>query len=139
MTRLYVAGPMSGLPDFNYPAFNHAADRLRAFGYETLNPADLEALNPTAGVPQKWDWYMRHALRMVLDSEAIALLPGWELSRGANLELHIADQLGMPVKAWHTWLCDTGTAAEPCPGCPDCSGVHNSIPEFDFSALEAEA
>ena len=64
-----------------------------------------------------------------MTADAIALLPGWELSRGANLELHIADQLGMPVKAWQTWLCDTGTAAEPCPGCPDCSGVHNSIPE----------
>ena len=37
--RIYIAGPMSGLPDFNYPAFNQAEQRLLALGYEVENPA----------------------------------------------------------------------------------------------------
>ena len=38
--RLYVAGPMTGLPDHNYPAFAEAAARLRAVGYEVESPAN---------------------------------------------------------------------------------------------------
>lgn len=39
MTRLYVAGPMSGLPDHNYPAFREAATRLRDLGYQWVSEA----------------------------------------------------------------------------------------------------
>ena len=103
-TILYVAGPMTGLPEFNYPAFNAAASQLRELGYEVLNPADIDVLyNPDPTQPQEWDWYMRHALRMVLNSDALALLPGWENSRGAQLEVKVGKALGMeclPIELW---------------------------------------
>ena len=101
--RLYVAGPMTGLPDFNYPTFNAAANDLRRVGYDVLNPAEIEADNPTPGTPQAWDWYMRHALRMVLLADALAVLPDWHRSRGASLEVHIACSLGMNVQPVETW------------------------------------
>jgi nucleoside 2-deoxyribosyltransferase len=103
-TTIYVAGPMTGIPEFNYPAFNSAAERLRGLGHRVLNPADSEDYNPTPGTPQAWDWYMRHALRMVLQADALALLPGWETSRGATLEVDVATALGIPVKRLAEWL-----------------------------------
>ena len=103
---LYIAGPMTGIAEFNYPAFRAAETQLRALGYNTLNPVDAEEHNPTPGIPQSWDWYMRHALRMVLDADAIALLPGWQDSRGARLETHVATALGMDARDLEYWAVE---------------------------------
>lgn len=103
-TTLYVAGPMSGYPGYNYPAFDEAARRLRLAGFSVLNPAEIDADDyPRAGEPP-WDWYMRKALDMVLDADAIAVLPGWECSRGARLEVDVAHALQVPVKPIGVWL-----------------------------------
>jgi hypothetical protein len=91
MKRLYLCGPMSDLPDLNIPAFNSEAGRLRALGYDVVNPAELNAPDTP------WAQCMRTDIRMLLLCDAIALLPGWEKSRGANLEWLIATELGMPV------------------------------------------
>lgn len=104
MTTLYVAGPMTGIEDFNYPAFNAAAKMLAGFGYDVLNPVDAEDKNPTPGQPQDWDWYMRHALRMVLDADGLALLPGWEKSKGATLEVQVAQSLLMDTQPLEYWV-----------------------------------
>lgn len=88
--KVYIAGPMTGIEGLNYPAFDAAADELRARGHEPINPA-------RRGIEPDWTWvdYMRHAIRDVTNAEAIHLLPGWESSRGATLEAHIADALGL--------------------------------------------
>lgn len=91
MKRLYLAGPMQGLPEHNFPAFNAEATRLRELGYTVVNPAELNE----PGTP--WVTCMRTDIRMLLLCDAIAMLPGWEKSRGANLEWMIATELGMPV------------------------------------------
>lgn len=103
MTRIYIAGPMTGLPEFNYPAFRLAEIRLREHGFNVLNPVDAEKFNDT-GKPQTWDWYMRHALRMVLAADALALLDGWEVSKGATLEVHVASALKLDVRPLAGWL-----------------------------------
>ena len=92
MTRIYLAGPMTGLPDFNYPAFNAEAARLRALGYQVENPAENTA--PPCG---KWEQYMRTAIRQMLTCSMVALLPGWDQSRGATLECSLALELGLQV------------------------------------------
>lgn len=104
MTTLYVAGPMSGLPDFNYPTFNAAASMLRGLGYDVLNPVDAEKDNPTPGQQQPWDWYMRKALRMVLEADGLAMLPGSHHSRGARLERRVAEDLGLPCLPLEAWV-----------------------------------
>ena len=111
--RLYVAGPMTGLPDFNYPAFNAAAEDLRSKGYDVLNPADLESTNLT-GKPQEWRWYMRHAIGMVVQADGLAMLPGWENSTGARLEHTIAMALKLDIHpAW--WWASYTPITEPTP------------------------
>ncbi|GLG01699.1 hypothetical protein Alches_17390 [Alicyclobacillus hesperidum subsp. aegles] len=89
--KVYISGPMSGLPEYNFPAFFRAADAIRQQGDEPINPAE--------GAPEGWTWeqYMRRALRMLLDADAVVMLPGWQQSQGARLEYVIAQQLGMPT------------------------------------------
>jgi Domain of unknown function (DUF4406) len=90
--RIYLCGPMTGLPDYNYPAFNTEAARLRALGYHVENPAENV-------LPELKDWagYMRVALTQMLTCTAIALLPNWEKSKGAQLEVQVADALDLAV------------------------------------------
>lgn len=102
-TKVYVAGPMTGYPDFNYPAFDAAERALLDHGYGVFNPTRAEEFNDT-GKSQEWAWYMRHALRMVVSADALAILPGWEDSRGARLEVQVAQALGMPVRPIAEWL-----------------------------------
>ncbi|WP_263147768.1 DUF4406 domain-containing protein [Pseudomonas sp. RIT-PI-AD] len=90
--RLYLAGPMTGLPEFNYPAFHAEAARLRALGYDVENPAENPA--PPCG---SWLGYMRLGLRQLLACDGVALLPGWRDSRGAWVECMVAHSLGLPV------------------------------------------
>lgn len=101
---IYVAGPMTGIDEFNYPAFNRAATALGALGFKVLNPVTAEAENPTPGEPQTWGWYMRRSLRMLTHADGVALLPGWKHSRGANLEVDVANALRLDVKTLGDWL-----------------------------------
>lgn len=102
MTTVYVAGPMTGYDNYNYPAFHAAVADLRARGIDavsTAHDANGVAVDPpTPEEAKSWEYYVRLALRMVLDSDAIALLPGWEESTGALLEVEVAKALNMPVK-----------------------------------------
>lgn len=104
--KLYVAGPMSGLPDWNYPAFAEAAKALRVAGYMVENPG--EGYEGTEGTVDGWTWedYLRRALRQMLTCEAVALLDGWESSKGARLEVATAEALSMPVRSVEEWLAE---------------------------------
>lgn len=102
--RLYIAGPMTGLPDFNYPTFNQAERELRAAGIVPLNPTNGNASPDEDDPGLTWEDYLRLALAMVIKADGIALLSGWEGSRGARLEVHVAEALGMPVRPLGEWL-----------------------------------
>ena len=90
---IYISGPMTGLPDFNYPAFNAKAAELEQDGRDVLNPAD------TAGSPE-WTWqqWMREALKLQLKADAVHMLPGWRKSRGARIEHRLALILGQRIE-----------------------------------------
>ena len=90
MTKIYIAGPMTGLPEFNYPAFHAAAAELRGQGHEVINPAENPV--PACG---SWAGYMRMALEELVQCDAIYLLPNWIGSKGARLESRIALDLGL--------------------------------------------
>lgn len=93
MKRIYISGPMTGLPGENHGAFHTAAAQLRALGYEVVNPAETTV--PSEGA--HWEAWLKADLRQMLTCDTIALLPGWEASKGAHLELHVAHRVGMTV------------------------------------------
>lgn len=92
MTRLYLAGPMSGLPELNFPAFHAEAARLRTLGHDIVNPAEINA-DPSSG----WHACMRADIRELMTCDGIALMTGWANSKGARIECRLALDLGMIV------------------------------------------
>ena len=99
MMRVYIAGPMTGLPNFNYASFNQTAKQLRALGCEVENPAE----NPDPP-GKEWAGYMRMAIAQVIQCDTLALLPGWHTSRGAEIERRLALELGLRVVDTHTLI-----------------------------------
>jgi hypothetical protein len=119
--KLYIAGPMSGYTDFNYPEFMWAADRLERLGYKTLNPCDNQAELTARMEAPTWNDYMRASIAQVIQADAVAVLEGWSLSRGARLEVEIAHALHMPVLPVQVWIRKAGLekAGEPPSGNAD--------------------
>ena len=112
--RWYLAGAMRGIPLFNFPAFHAAAAMLRSMGHEVFSPAekdnerhgtDISAGNATGSeeeAAEKFGFNLRVALAEDLawicaHADGIALLPGWENSKGAKAELAVAVALGLEV------------------------------------------
>ena len=112
--KIYLAGPMRGYPQFNFPAFKHYATILRAQGHEVFSPAEKdeevhgadfakgnetgseEAAADTHGFSRRralgddMEWICKHA-------DAVALMPGWGASKGATAERAVALALGLQV------------------------------------------
>jgi len=90
MRRVYISGPMTGIPAFNFPAFNAAAAHLRALGFHVENPAE----NPKC---DSWQGYMRLALVQMAHCDWLFMLPGWSGSKGALIEHRLARDIGLRV------------------------------------------
>lgn len=99
--RLYLAGPMRGLPLYNFPAFDAAAAELRRMGYTVFNPAEhdreVNGFDPAKDTHQPMRHYMATDLQQVCLADAVAVLPGWGRSQGALLEIHVARECQIPV------------------------------------------
>lgn len=93
METIYLSGPMTGKPDLNKPAFNAMALKLRRRGYMVINPPELDAKEPCG----TWEDCLRRDLRALTRCDAIATLPGWKKSRGANLEVFVARALSYVI------------------------------------------
>lgn len=94
MKKIYLSGPMSGLPELNRPRFNREARRLRRAGHKVINPPELDRLEPK----RTWEGNLRRDLRILVDQcDRVATLPNWKRSRGATLEVYVARALFIPV------------------------------------------
>jgi hypothetical protein len=92
---IYIAGPMSGLPEYNYPAFMAAAEMLKAKHPDAciINPA--ENFNRETGLP--YTVYIRKSFEQVLEATELYVLAGWNGSRGARCEIAMAGLLGLTI------------------------------------------
>lgn len=124
MKKVYLAGPMTGIECFNFPMFDTFADLYKKMDYEVFSPADHDRRllgRPDDWRPEsehcegKWERWSRFApvgtkelpsLRNMLGADLswicsqathIAMLPGWEKSRGANAEHATAVALGLEI------------------------------------------
>ena len=94
---IYIAGPMAGIPDNNFPAFSAAEEWLEAQGWKPINPAKFDAVfgdNPTGRL---LDAVCNAELAVIPHLDAIYLLRGWERSEGAKKELEVALEWGLIV------------------------------------------
>lgn len=110
--KIYLAGPMRGIANFNFPAFDYAAGVLRMKGFMVFSPAERDRVaygediqnNPTGDESKVTnpactinDCMAADCEFLCREADAIALLPGWEKSSGANAELALAKALGLTV------------------------------------------
>lgn len=97
----YIAGPMRGLPDHNYPAFDAARDMLVADGWSVVNPADVSrVLGYDETAPIDSDGLrlcMRANLSMLTRCDALFLLSDWRMSEGARAERIVAELLDLEL------------------------------------------
>lgn len=115
--RIYLAGPMRGIKDFNFPAFFETAAFLRNQGHEVFNPAERDinefgegALKSETGSEEEVNsklgksglWLARNCFledtRIICTwADAIYLLPGWEKSKGAKAERALCEAIGLEI------------------------------------------
>lgn len=110
--KAYIAGPMSGYPKFNIPAFDWAAKELRRKGWDIVSPAEVDGPEVRSvylqsvdgdhvGLEEKeqpYEFYLERDLEIIRTGgfDFIVTLPGWEKSPGANREVGFALGLGIP-------------------------------------------
>jgi hypothetical protein len=139
--RVYIAGPMRGYPNFNFPAFDAAAKRGRDLGYVVISPAELDRATGFSEQGQDGKVNDRgHNETVTLDfmkgaawrdfkaivgdrpdqfrptnegCDAVAMLPGWERSRGARAEKAIAEWVGLDILDAETFLPLGGEKSSP--------------------------
>jgi hypothetical protein len=108
---VYIAGPMRGIKDYNFPAFDAASVKLEAMGYQVISPADLdrEAGHSFSELGSDWDWntipegfnlkqaVIRDTFAIINNADEICLLTGWANSKGAQAEAALGRWLGLKV------------------------------------------
>ena len=108
--NIYIAGPMRGIPEFNFPAFHAATVKLRAQGHLVFNPAErdeqIHGIDLTKGTTGDLKEIPQFSLRDALGhdtawicqhADAIYLLPGWQISKGAQAERALGIALGLEI------------------------------------------
>lgn len=117
---IYLAGPMRGIADFNFPAFEAGAAGLRAKGFEVFSPAErdekfhgkvFKAEHGELSEIANSGFSLREALAadtqwIALHADAVVVLPGWENSKGAQAETALARALSLPVLTIEEALAD---------------------------------
>lgn len=94
---VYLSGPMTGIRDHNKESFVSAAGVLRASGYIVLSPQEHDG-----GRVWSRAHHMRFDIQQVLMCDKVCVLPGWEGSEGAKVEVAVARQVGIPVVEYAT-------------------------------------
>ena len=92
---------MTGLPEYNHPAFFAAEAKLQMQGHFVVNPARNKVDHNGKTDEQIWQAYMRISVTQVAHVNAVFMLAGWEKSKGARLEYDIAKALGLEI--WEQW------------------------------------
>lgn len=101
---MYIAGPMRGRLDYNFPAFMHADAVLKKEGWETINPAEMDnndGFDTNRCIEditqQELKDFIIRDIHLIMTADAICLLDGYQSSKGVAVELAVAQYCGLPV------------------------------------------
>lgn len=90
--KIYLSGKISGLPICEaIKNFESAENQLKGFA-NIVNPMRLRHDHD-----KSWQSYMKKDIRALIDCDAIAMLPNYESSKGALIELNLAKSLGFEI------------------------------------------
>lgn len=111
--KVYLAGPMRGIKDFNFPAFFKAEEKLRALGYDVFSPARRDeehygagALKTETGSEEEAVANAGFSIREALGADCawitqhadmLVLMPGWGNSSGCRAERALAEALHLKI------------------------------------------
>jgi hypothetical protein len=124
--RVYVSGPVTGMPRSEARAlFKAACLKVELAGHIAINPLDIPhpdncgCEQPIDG-SHNWECALRKDIRVLINCDAILMLPGWMHSEGAELERYIARRLCIPIYLSSADLPVVNDATK-CPRCGDTS------------------
>ena len=106
--KIYLSGPMSGVPEQNQPLFADVARHLRNLGHEVMSPPEMDkaaGASPDAGVVggderARQEAFRRDFQTLTAWAEAIVMLPDWANSIGAKAEYVCAYLVGLQLFEW---------------------------------------
>jgi len=96
--KVYISGPVSGMPELNHPAFRRVEKMLFAADCEVENPINNQRplfFDLKEDAMELWQYQMRKAVSQLTLCDSIVMLNGWEKSKGATIELWLAHMLGL--------------------------------------------
>jgi hypothetical protein len=91
MEKVYISGRIKGI-DNAKEIFNNKQIELERLGYSVTNP-----FNVCSSLGLLWGEYMRFDIRALTFCDSIYMLKGYEKSKGANIELTVAQAIGLKV------------------------------------------
>jgi hypothetical protein len=93
--KVYISGPITGLPNLNKDAFYETDRILTQIGYQPINPFDL--IPESDQTTKSWEYFMKVDIKYLMDAGLVIMLPGWMNSDGALCEFFTAKLLKIPV------------------------------------------
>lgn len=106
--KVYLSGPMTGKNNLNFEEFDKYEKKFKNLNFEVINPHNLFTKQEVDNITKKLDnkeisfeehhgYFMRKDIKEMMDCDFIAVLDGWEKSKGANIEVYIARNINMPI------------------------------------------
>lgn len=98
--KIFISGPMTGRPGFNFPRFDLAERQLAGAGIGCVNPARVCRRYKKETVladKAKFQEMIDEQQRLERGCDAILLLDGWHKSKGVRLKLKTALDLGLDI------------------------------------------
>lgn len=93
--KIYLSGPITGIENGNREAFKFFEETLVSIGFNVVNPHNLHTTEEIKTFT--WDQFMKSDIKALMDCDVVAVLPGWQNSKGANIEVKLAKDVLIPI------------------------------------------
>lgn len=106
--KVYLSGPITGIQNYNIAEFKKYEKKFKHLNFEVVNPHKLFSKEEVDEINKAYDekkitfeeyhsYFMKRDIKEMMNCDFIAVLDGWEKSKGANIEVYIARNINMPI------------------------------------------